>query len=206
MNENINLCEILKGHEGETFYSPAYGQVCLSKVIQGGPIIVSASEYSSISMNPNGTLLFSAGECMIFPSKDQRDWNKWVEEQNPKVPKTWSDLERLDEFTECGAEIVRTFNNRWWDSTKGNTPIERSALALFIIHQLIEVGYGGNVTNEEWENAFELKYVISCTADKSFPIHATNCIHTIAFHTKEQAEEFLKYTENVELVKVYCMI
>lgn len=29
MNENINLSEILKGHEGETFYSPAYGELKL---------------------------------------------------------------------------------------------------------------------------------------------------------------------------------
>lgn len=25
MNENINLSKILKGHEGETFYSPTFG-------------------------------------------------------------------------------------------------------------------------------------------------------------------------------------
>lgn len=197
LNENINLCEILKGHEGETFYSPAYGQVCLSKVIQGGPIIVSASEYSSISMNPNGTLLFSAGECMIFPSKSQRDWNKWDKENNLKVPKTWNNI------TECNVEVWQYISRMNYGLVE---PIVKSALALLKIHQLIEVGYGGNVTNEEWENAFELKYVISCTADKSFPIHATNCIHTIAFHTEEQAKEFLKYTENVQLLKDYFMI
>ena len=206
MNENINLCEILKGHEGETFYSPAYGQVCLSKVIQGGTIIVSASEYSSISMNPNGTLLFSAGECMIFPSKDQRDWNKWLEEQNPKVPKTWSDLERLDEITECGAEIVQTFNNRWWDSTKGNTPIEKSALALLKIHQLIEVGYGGNITNEEWKEHTKIKYTIDLKDKKLICSYTYLFKSHIAFHTKEQAEEFLKYSENVQLLKDYFMI
>ena len=53
---------------------------------------------------------------------------------------------------------------------------------------------------------FKLKYVISCTADKSFPIHTTNCIHTIAFHTKEQAKEFLSYSENIKLLKDYFMV
>ena len=216
MNENINLCEILKGHEGEEFYFYGQGECILTDAksdrFSGLPIVVKVKHDISGSHN-KGDLIFLktngsnlGKDIMLFPSENQRDWNKWVEEQNPKVPKTWSDLERLDEITECGAEIVQTFNNRWWDSTKGNTPIEKSVLALLKIHQLIEVGYGGNVTNEEWEEAFELKYVISCTADKSLPIHATNCIHTIAFHTKEQAEEFLKYTENVELVKDYFMI
>lgn len=32
MNENINLCEILKGHEGETFYSPLFGNIILSNL------------------------------------------------------------------------------------------------------------------------------------------------------------------------------
>ena len=141
------------------------------------------------------------GECMLFPSKDQRDWNKWIEENKSKTSKTWSD----SLFTVYELSYIDNDKDYVLTST-GISPIERSALALLKIHQLIEVGYGGNVTNEEWENAFELKYVISCTADKSFPIHATNCIHTIAFHTKEQAEEFLKYPENIQLLKDYFMI
>lgn len=32
MNENINLCEILKGHEGEVFYSPVLGNVTLTYI------------------------------------------------------------------------------------------------------------------------------------------------------------------------------
>lgn len=31
MNENINLCEILKGHEGETFWNPLVGNIELLK-------------------------------------------------------------------------------------------------------------------------------------------------------------------------------
>lgn len=203
MNENINLSEILKGHEGESFYSPVLGTLIFVQVIY--PSVRFKTAAGAIwDINSTGKIYNNTDELCVFPSKDQRDWNKWVEENKPKpkIPKTWSDLERLDEITEYGAEIVRTFNNRWWDSTKSKTPIEKSALALFKIHQLIEVGYGGNVTNEEWEKA----YIISCTADKIFTVHATNCIHTIAFHTKEQAEEFLSYPENAQLLKDYFML
>lgn len=167
--KEINLCEILKGHEGEFFYSPLYGNVKLVKTdAEHMPIKVKSvlgGYYHSFTASGKYLEDDWGGECVLFPSKTQRDWNKWIEENKPK-------------------------------------PIERSILALLRIRQLIEVGYGGNVTNDEWEKA----YIISCTADKIFTIHATNCIHTIAFHTKEQAEEFLKYPENVQLLKDYFMI
>ena len=90
MNENINLCEILKGHEGETFYSPAFGNIklnCITDIIY----FESINGKVSFDIYPNGTYC-SNGELIIFPSKDQRDWNKWIEEQKSKVPKTWSEL------------------------------------------------------------------------------------------------------------------
>ena len=144
----------------------------------------------------NGKLFNNSDELCVFPSKSQHDWNKWDKENNLKVPKTWNNI------TECNVEVWQHISRMNYGLVE---PIVKSALALLKIHQLIEVGYGGNVTKEEWEEAFELKYVISCTADKSFPIHATNCIHTIAFHTKEQAKEFISYPENVQLLKDYFM-
>ncbi len=32
MNENLNLCELLKGYEGETFYSPIFGDCELFEI------------------------------------------------------------------------------------------------------------------------------------------------------------------------------
>lgn len=84
MKSDINLCEILKGHEGETFYSPAYGDVKLLKIVPDAHVVVSAVNYSNISFHKSGQLLFTAGECELFPSKDQRDWTVWVNEYKPK--------------------------------------------------------------------------------------------------------------------------
>lgn len=290
--KNLNLCEILKGHEGETFYSPCYGYITLKAI---NPYC-----YFSLFFNDNNSeyrftkygkiSTSNDADCVLFPSKNQRDWNKWVEEnkktfdgrhfsneainwkdikvgdvvlegdtnfnyrtitnitgnnweyvddngyyhetkpdychwkvcgqkgcngklikisigegQKPKIPKTWSELVEENKYQPYFAEIHSKFSLKD-KCIYGKSTIEKSAASLLKIHQLIEVGYGGNVTNEEWEEAFELKYVISCTADKIFTVHATNCIHTIAFHTKEQAEEFLKYPENVQLLKDYFMI
>ena len=205
--KEINLCEILKGHEGEFFYSPLYGKVKLVKTDAEHMLIKVKSVLGGYyhSFTASGKYLEDdwGGECVLFPSKTQRDWNKWIEENKPKpkIPKTWSDTLFNSSFTVHEFRYIDSYKDYVLTYT-GISPIERSTLALLRIRQLIEVGYGGNVTNDEWEKA----YIISCTADKIFTIHATNCIHTIAFHTKEQAEEFLKYPENVQLLKDYFMI
>lgn len=142
------------------------------------------------------------GECMLFPSKDQRDWNKWLKEQKPKVPKTWSEIEN---YTDVGVRIHEIEHKSY---TVNNTPIEKSVLALLKIYQLIEVGYGGNVTKKEWKND-EFKFIIAKDASIDvFNISSVcHCAATpIAFHIREQAEEFLKYPENVQLLKDYFMI
>lgn len=212
MNENINLCEILKGHEGETFYSPLYGNIILDN-IEGPYSAYPLSFKRRVSKMPSKQTFTSDGkpvkycaECLIFPSKDQRDWNKWLEEQNSKVPKTWSELVEYDRVVEYNLEA--TYKAR--PNSTSYTPIEKSALALLKIFQLIEVGYGGNITKEEWKDTTTCKFtIVSCYSilhGFEFAIHSTTCIHNIAFHTKEQAEEFLSKPENVELVKDYFMI
>ena len=198
--EKENLCEMLKGHEGKTFYSPAYGDVKLIKAISGGPIIVKTDDHQ-ISFNSNGILLFTKGECMLFPSKDQRDWNKWIEENKSKTSKTWSD----SLFTVYELSYIDNDKDYVLTST-GISPIERSALALLKIHQLIEIGYGGNITNEEWKEHTKIKYTIDLKDKKLICSYTYLFKSHIAFHTKEQAEEFLKYSENVQLLKDYFMI
>lgn len=203
----MNLCEILKGHEGEAFYSPCYGYIILKAIkprryfslfFYDNNSKYKFTKHGKISANNNA-------DCVLFPSKEQQDWNKWIEEQKPKVPKTWSDLvlaKQTDIYTvQCNTFVY-----------KNNPNIIKSAFAFHQIYQLIEVGYGGNVTNEEWlDNEIE-KFIIT--------LNISNCKHQftivkydapahfnhIAFHTKEQAKEFLSYPENVQLLKDYFML
>lgn len=206
MNENINLCEILKGHEGEIFYCPIYRNVFLLN-----------NEYGFITISPNedgdettevlgkdGTI-YEGGEMMLFPSKDQRDWNKWVKEQKPKIPKTWDELCNNDK---CTIYHLSEIDKMGWVQGIDNTLIEKSALALLKINQLIEVGYGGNVTNPEWKNLDNV-YCIEYDTDINDFVFTDYCFRNkkhIAFHTEEQVKEFLKYPENVQLLKDYFMI
>lgn len=106
----------------------------------------------------------------------------------------------------CNVEVWQHISNIDYEPTE---PIEKSALALLKIHQLIEVGYGGNVINDEWIDRDITKYFISFDNDNLIGIEKTILSEEfshIAFHTKEQAIEFLKYPENIELLKDYFMI
>lgn len=142
-------------------------------------------------------------ECLLFPSKDQRDWNKWLEEQKSKVPKTWDDL-----VEQCGVKYYTAKITITTESC-GNTSIEKSALALLKIRQLIEVGYGGNVTNEESYNK-DLKYHIGYyfgdapnNKKPMFVIYNGITNHNpLRFHTKNKQKNFLNIQRIFNFLKI----
>ena len=89
MNENLNLVEILKDCPKWTkLYLPLYGDVELLSVTQnnGGeyPIEIKINETSYEYFTIDGRVFAEYdGECLLFPSKEQRDWSKF----KPKKPK-----------------------------------------------------------------------------------------------------------------------
>lgn len=224
MNENINLAEILKWYEGETFYCTLYGNVILETVngpIESFPIRVRIVKPISYCFNltPEGKYYnnYPDSEIVLFPSKDQRDWNKWIEERKTKVPKTWSEYVKIipPKTTNDYKDYPFAVNNPVF-VREDITPIEKSALALIKIHQLIDAGYGGNVTEEDWRNEKIYKWFLFPDLDKIkenkediFDITDLNfyCAkRSFAFYTREQAKEFISYPENVKLLKDYFMI
>lgn len=81
MNNNLDLVDILKNcPRGTKLYSPLCGEVTLDSVDED-------YMYYPIKANRDGLQLTFArdgrfnrkfnGECMLFPSKDQRDWSKF---------------------------------------------------------------------------------------------------------------------------------
>lgn len=84
MNKNINLVEILKDcPKGTKLYSTIFGDVEFVKVCQNNsvvfPIVFKLSDNSLNSVTTDGRLYeeFNS-ECILFPSKDQRDWSKFI--------------------------------------------------------------------------------------------------------------------------------
>lgn len=86
MNENLNLVEILKDcPKGTKLYSPVFGEVkfeSINDII--GPIIVTTNTGNAEYFTADGKMYtYYNGECLLFPSKDQRDWSKF----KPTMPK-----------------------------------------------------------------------------------------------------------------------
>ena len=77
MNENLNLIKILEGCPNETkLYSPFIGDVKFSS-ISGKYIYVSTMYGNLEAFDKKGIYGHYDGECMLLPSKDQRDWSKF---------------------------------------------------------------------------------------------------------------------------------
>lgn len=83
MNENLNLVEILKDcPKGTKLYSTTYGDVELIRVNQNDnvdyPIEIKLRDDSISSVTTDGRLYeYYNGECVLFQSKEQRDWSKF---------------------------------------------------------------------------------------------------------------------------------
>ena len=101
MNENIDLTKILDGcPEGTKFYSSVYGEVTFVEMTNANhfPIKLkyhTIDKFALITLaTKDGQIEYDCnGECTLFPSKDQRDWSKFV--------RFWdkSKVEMFDEYT-----------------------------------------------------------------------------------------------------------
>lgn len=122
---------------------------------------------------------------------------------------TWRDIEHMkgyyiDPFSKIDKveiNIRRIADKNTFISEK----YAKSALALAQISQLMPY-YGGEITDEEWNNSSIKKYSITmyCTLIcKSVAITNRNIL---TFHTEEQADRFLSFPENIQLVKDLYMI
>ena len=84
--EPLDLTKILKGCEGQTFYCTILAEVTLDRILdcRECPIEVSSVNTGSFtSITKEGFYRNSEfGECILFPSKENRDWSTF----KPKIP------------------------------------------------------------------------------------------------------------------------
>lgn len=106
MNENLDLTKILDGCPvGTKFYSSVHGDVFFIGIDCHGdyPIIMNRGNIWNdvkIAFASKGTYFKDCGECILFPSKDQRDWSKFERFwDKPKVekfdPKTLQHFDKI---------------------------------------------------------------------------------------------------------------
>lgn len=112
MNENLDLTKILEGcPKGTEFYSSLFGEVEFVGISDGRIIVDCVRINRRFMFNAAGKYEMSelrysddwgnhlhSDECLLFPSKDQRDWSKF--ERFWDKPKTEeSTVEMFDENT-----------------------------------------------------------------------------------------------------------
>lgn len=101
MNKNLNLVEILKDcPEGMKLYSPAYGELTFDCVrenkVRTPPLYVIRCYDATLLyedktlhlriFNKDGSICGSnTGECMLFPSKEKKDWSKFKKPKQVEV-------------------------------------------------------------------------------------------------------------------------
>ena len=114
MNESVNLVKILKDcPKGTKFYTTVWGEVEFDYMVKESdyPIHIKA-RYDSRTLNTlrNDGRLSSAieAECIIFPSRQQRDWSKFTA---PWYKKDKFDPKELKPFDKV---LVRDNRLRYW--------------------------------------------------------------------------------------------
>lgn len=99
MNENLNLVEILKDCPKCTkLYSTVFGDVELDQV--GGakyPVVIRLKVEEGYEYLTSEGKMFAEydGECVLFPSKEQRDWSKFKPKQPKFDPKTFKPFDKI---------------------------------------------------------------------------------------------------------------
>lgn len=106
----MNIAEILrKCPMGTKLYSPVFGEVELAKVAYDGDYPITCITKNGVYglFTRDGLLFFdySDTECMLFPSKDQRDWSKFVV----------SGQEAKHQFKPFDKVLVRDGDSDIWD-------------------------------------------------------------------------------------------
>ena len=108
MNENLNLIEILKDcPQGTKLYSAIYGDVKFELIDEHKPhpIITRVDDDLKVCFTADGKMYsFCDGECILFPSKEQRDWSKFKIKKPKFDPKTLKPFDKV---------VVRNEDSKW---------------------------------------------------------------------------------------------
>ena len=109
MNENLNLVEILKDYpKGVKLYSTVFGDVEFMKVFQEKvfyPIEIKLNNNLIENLTKDGRMFTEySGECVLFPSKEQRDWSKFKPNKPKFDPKTLKPFDNALVRDNCESE------------------------------------------------------------------------------------------------------
>ena len=113
MNKKIDLTKILKDcPKGFKLYSTIYGEVKFQHIVFGAYPIMIENDNGVFSVTKHGMHMIEyedKAECILFPSKEQRDWSKFT------AP--WYKKEKFDPKTLKPFDKVLARNSTMWFCT-----------------------------------------------------------------------------------------
>lgn len=165
----MNIAEILKYcPKGTKLYSTIFGEVILNKINihEKYPIVVYRLNHIKTSFTREGYYMedFPGSECVLFPSKEQRDWNKFripfkagdivmtVDGKTPFIFKEY--IENRFAHYYCGIDVNGTFKieapvDVYWTSDFIIPASEEAKKELF--NKMRGAGYEWNADTLELE-------------------------------------------------------
>ena len=120
MNENIDLTKILKDcPKGTKLYSPIFGEVEFEKIGSNkeDAIVITKGVITSSFTKEGFYYADKSEECLLFPSKDQRDWSKftapWYKKEmfDPKTLKPFDKVLVYDIYDICEGWTCALFSH-----------------------------------------------------------------------------------------------
>ncbi len=111
MEENINIAEILKDKPvGLKLYSPTFGCIRFNGVYKD-KVYFYSEDTNAHSVNQYGKM-YDGGECIIFPSKEMRDWSKFAWKKGDVLIRTNSEY-CIGIFDEWTSDDYSTFSAKY---------------------------------------------------------------------------------------------
>lgn len=176
--ENMNITKILKdAPKGTKLYSPMYGDVKLELVANWGVRQIRVSfkdnnnETCMADFTSCGRMFPNVGECLLYPSKENRDWSKFKVE--PKFPTNIDDCREINGLTYLNEMTLKlndlrhllSYRDAWWKVDNDWKP--------------------------DWADSDTDKWVIECYYEV-IKGGVTSYNRILAFRTKEIRDKFLE--------------
>lgn len=100
----MNIAEILKDcPKGTKLYSPLFGEIKFEQITDNNIIVIFKPDYGHYRFHPDWRYWkYDDAECLLFPSKDNRDWSTF------KVPKKEYEFKPFDKV------LIRDDNDMAW--------------------------------------------------------------------------------------------
>lgn len=213
MEEKINIAEILKDKpKGIRLYSPIFGECAFSFVRkETDDICVKKHNGEKAFFNSKG-LYNILGECLLFPSKEMRDWRKFAWKKGDVLVSNdystevifynWYDDTYTNFYGKHRLDSENKNNIKYNDAflcTTGRYSLEDKDAAQTYINT-IEERLGGKLNRETWEIEKQPEFkdgdILSCDED-TYTKHTTLIFHKDGDIT-ESIVSLVRHSELVE--------